>query len=139
MKVKKVKSDKSKFELRDLRINLTRLDKETIRRHLGLADVQTFNVHIVLRNGKIEIGQASGTIVPMTISISTHSDQSPEKKYSLRARNAPLKIETKLPKPKNVVSEISVHVRKQQLWANCRRAVDKSKLIEGSIVFGKQV
>lgn len=48
MKVKKVKSDKSKFGLRDLRINLTRLDKETIRRHLGLADVQTFNVHITM-------------------------------------------------------------------------------------------
>lgn len=141
MKVKKVKSikcNKSKFGLKDLRVNLTRLDKETVKRYLKSVDVNSFNFCIKIKNGKIEFGNEIGAIVPMTITIST-SIQRPENKYSLRVRTASQKIETKVPKPKNAVSEISVSVRKQQLWASCKRAVNKSKLIVGSIVFGKQV
>lgn len=137
MKTRKVDFNKSKFGLKNLRVNLIRLDRETIERYL-VADDKTFNVGIKIRNGRFKITHQSGP-KPMTVTISSLSNPFPQNEYSLRARNAPQKNETKNSKPKGVLSEITVSVRKQQLWTACRRAVNASKLIEGSIVFGKQV
>lgn len=141
MKVKKVrtiKDNKSNFGLKDLRVNLVRLDRETIRRYVKSAAVDNFNLCIKIKNGKVEFGRESGTTVPMTITISSLCRSKPNE-YSLRTRSAPLKKEIEVPRPKNSLSEMTLSVRKNQLWASCKRAVDKSKLIEGSIVFGKQV
>lgn len=37
------------------------------------------------------------------------------------------------------VSKIGVSVQKNQLWSKCKKLTNKTKLIEGAVVFGKQV
>lgn len=60
-------------------------------------------------------------------------------KYSLRAR--PI-VDKPKPAPRivsNAVSEIGLSTRKQQIWSKCKKLADKSKLLEGNLVFAKQV
>lgn len=80
----------------------------------------------------------------MSITISTKlskpTDNS-DKHYNLRRAGATATTtEEKAPAKKcSAVAVITVAGRKNQLWAMCKKARDEGKIVEGSIVFAKQV
>lgn len=150
MKVKKracVVKKTSRPKMKDCRVNLIRLDKSTIDRYLRVKPTQiNYNLclKIVNRNNEdhVSVIEESGTYVPLTITITSIHIQEKTDKYQLRARKPATKPETKpiknVPNTK-AVSVLGVNLKKKIFWANCKKAVNKSKLIENAFVFGKQV
>lgn len=162
MKVRKLtRIVKSKLGLKDLRVNLTRLDKNIIHRLMGIPEPNVnCNIKIRIKNGEVTCIKDPAQTIPMTITVtsvypsslptaftksslsnqpnpSVPEVQSSCNQYSLRVRNAvqPKKLE---PKSSTTVCEISVSLRKRQLWCSCKKLVDKGKLVIGAVVFGKQ-
>lgn len=128
---------KSRMGIRDLNVNLIRLDKETIKRIMGLTTPTVVNYNLCLRikNGEISRICESGTYVPMVITLQPNRT----KRYSLRIR-----AEEKPKKPAQkskttTVGVISNAARNRQLWMECKKLAVKEKLVEQAIVFAKQV
>lgn len=151
MKVRKLtRIVKSKLGLKDLRVNLTRLDKNIIHRLMGIPDPNVnCNIKIRIKNGEVTCIKDPAQTIPMTITVtsvypsnqpnpSVPEVQSSCNQYSLRVRNAvqPKKLE---PKSSTTVCEISVSLRKRQLWCSCKKLVDKGKLVIGAVVFGNSL
>lgn len=159
MKVKKLtRSLKSRLGIKDLRVNLIRLDKNTIYRMIGMnKSVSTYNISMRLKNGEVVCVQDSGEALSMIITVKSIHPSSPpipstinsqptsdmpmlqsSNQYSLRARAV---VQPKKPEPKisTAVSEISVSLKKRQLWSSCKKDLKKEKLVLGAIVFAKQV
>lgn len=143
---------KSRLGIKDLKVNLIRLDKETIHRFMGLAEqtVVNYNLSLRMKNGDISRICDSGAYVPMVITIeSIHAtskqpvpstyNRDQANKYSLRIRIPEKKTEKPAQKSTTTVSVVSTSVRNRQLWANCKKMIDKGKIIEGAICFAKQV
>lgn len=152
MKIKKLTSStKSRFGIKDLRVNLTRLNKETLHRFMGLTKpIVNYNLSMRMRNGEVSHVHDSGTDVRMLIMITSirrldqprdqpMSNNSQKNTYSFRNRVPHVHVE----KPKKIaittVAVVSNPVRSRQLWAFCKKLVLKEKLVEGAIVFAKQV
>lgn len=64
---------------------------------------------------------------------------SENRQYKLRTRPEKSK---KLPiktKPITTISEVNFATKKKTLWANCKKTINRSKLVDGAIIFAKQV
>lgn len=135
------KSLKNIFGLKDCRVNLTKLSKERIQRYLVGSTGINYNCNIhfkINRDGDVVAVRESGTKVPMTITITEFLDPKPS--YNLRATSTKTgPNEAKKVGKCSAVAVISVSVRKNQLWNQCKKTRDESKIVESSIVFAKQV
>lgn len=63
--------EKSRFGIKDVRVNLIRLNKETIRRYLEGSNDINYNLFFTIRNGNVSSVRDSGTTIPMTITITS--------------------------------------------------------------------
>lgn len=79
MKVKKLtRSLKSRLGIKDLRVNLIRLDKNTIYRMIGMnKSVSTYNISMRLKNGEVVCVQDSGEALSMIITVKSIHPSSP--------------------------------------------------------------
>lgn len=145
-----------------MRINLIRLTPETIKRAtvVDMKNNKIIYFRIKIRNGDVCVND-SETDIPLKVTVTStfdncfHQFELPNKsnvqtenlsndtanKYSFRKRNAVVKVE----KPKCLaVAKINLSVLKEQLWRQCKLVANKTtwnktKLIEGALVFAKQV
>lgn len=149
MKVFKLneKEDITRSCLKDVRVKLTRLSKETINKMLGKnTNVdKNYNLLITMENGIWKCIEKSGSIVSVvsnnTITLSLRKPVVEEKSNSYGLRHKPgantLK-KTGHKVPSTTLSEISIAMQKRNVWSNCKKMLNKSKLTENAIVLAKQ-
>lgn len=144
MKVKKAltsRIDEKKLS-KDLCVKLTRLSKETIRRYLISSFDPNCMLYLNIKDGKVLKVQHSGTKIPMTITVNSTISKPDESANTYNLRKVKKKEEEeekKALKKCTAVAIIGTAVRKNQLWSLVKKDCNKAVLIEGAVVFGKQV
>lgn len=142
----KTKKDHGRKGPPNVRVNLINLSREKINAMMSeIENVTTLNFSLKLqRSGDVICTSAPDSVQPIissggNISISLRTGLTAKSGYELRTR--PQNTTTKKPKlciPTTTVSQLSVTTQKNHLWAACKKNTDKSKICEGSFVFGKQ-
>lgn len=167
VKMNKQRIKKKVLGMKEVRVNLIRLTKETIERMMNTSNGKnTKNYNFSLKFNKTiwECTSHPPSIVPKisnggTISISIRKPEASHGQTSVPAcaqsttinlpsnasrclRTRPKKDDIPLkkpkPNPKTTISELSVNVQKKNLWDACKKKADKSALTEGLFVFAKQ-
>lgn len=155
-KICKLAKEKNNKIVPGVRVNLIRLNKESIQQMLnGGTKSNSYNFSLKLsRDGKLACTKHPKSIVPsirsdgnILISIrelkTAANDVNDSPTYNLRQRKAKDEVVVQRSKPIQCatvqrVSELGVSVQKNSLWATCKRQINKTELKEGAFVFAKQ-
>lgn len=147
-KIYKIAEEKNKI-VPGLRVNLIRLSKGTIQQMLnGGTRSNDFNFSLKLsRDGELACTKHPTSVVP---SIGTGGNilisiRQPKKaannvndsaNYNLRQRKPkPVPCIRSKPVQCTTISELGVSVRKIKLWADCKRQMNRFKIVEVCFVF----
>lgn len=137
-----VKLDNMTFTKMQLKCKAKSLEGEDLQCDIVQTDTNSFCIKIKRKKSEIfnEHCDQMGDIVGSIPILDQMSDmvQSIPNTYSLRERKMIKKVREP-PKKCTTVATISVNGQKEQLWARCKKKSDKSKLVEGALVFAKQV